>query len=468
MDGSVMGPAMLSGSGGGVLELEPSLHLPLSMHHHQQALTHHLQGLAPLSTTQHVSVSQECEQSLGLEPKGTPKMSLICSKERSVGTSDEDEPSFTEDGGDGLPGGGKNKNSTLWHRMKWTDSMVRLLINIVLLVGEDGTVDSNDGNNKRKCGVLQKKGKWKSVSRLMMERGCYVSPQQCEDKFNDLNKRYKRLNDILGKGTACCIVENPSLMDAMDNIPPKTKEDVRKILSSKHLFYKEMCSYHSGCKSLALADLDFQPSPIQAGIMGKIRDPMPMKEQHDMDDDDAEDGEEEEEEGGYGDDDDYDDDNEVDTEPDALRGLPSPFGKCRKSFKYSEVGNFGSLSDHIKTVSREPANSDFMAIIPMQDGSKLTSEQWWIRTRALQLEEQKVSLHAQAIELEKQRFKWQRLSSKKDRETDKLRLENERIKLENERMSLRLKQKELEVEFKRSEASMASIALILERLKSKD
>nr|DAD46122.1 TPA_asm: hypothetical protein HUJ06_004352 [Nelumbo nucifera] len=26
-----------------------------------------------------------------------------------------------------------------------------------------------------------------------MEKGFYVSPQQCEDKFNDLNKRYKRV-----------------------------------------------------------------------------------------------------------------------------------------------------------------------------------------------------------------------------------------------------------------------------------
>ena len=84
--------------------------------------------------------------------------------------------------------------------------MVKLLILVVVLVGEDGTNDPD--NNKKKAGILLKKGKWRSISRAMNERGCAVSPQQCEDKFNDLNKRYKRLNDSLGKGIACCVVED--------------------------------------------------------------------------------------------------------------------------------------------------------------------------------------------------------------------------------------------------------------------
>ncbi|URE29514.1 hypothetical protein MUK42_36376 [Musa troglodytarum] len=83
----------------------------------------------------------------------------------------------------------------------------------------------------------------------MAERGCYVSPQQCEDKFNDLNKRYKRLTDILGRGTSCKVVENPALLDRL-NLSEKMKDDVRKILSSKHLFYEEMCSYHLEEKKL--------------------------------------------------------------------------------------------------------------------------------------------------------------------------------------------------------------------------
>nr|GEW64582.1 trihelix transcription factor GTL1-like [Tanacetum cinerariifolium] len=83
---------------------------------------------------------------------------------------------------------------------------------------------------------------------MMVSKGCEVSPQQCEDKFNDLNKRYKRLNDILGRGVSCRVVENPSLMDSMPRLSAKMKEDVKKILSSKHLFYPEMCAYHNGQK----------------------------------------------------------------------------------------------------------------------------------------------------------------------------------------------------------------------------
>ena len=144
-----------------------------------------------------------------------------------------------------------------WQRMKWSDSMVRLLITMVLYVGEDGGSECEDGS-KNKSGILQKKGKWKSVSKVMMGKGCYVSPQQCEDKFNDLNKRYKRLNDILGRGIACRVVENPSLLDSMEHLSPKVKEDVRKILSSKHLFFKEMCAYHNGTRVHFPADLDVQ------------------------------------------------------------------------------------------------------------------------------------------------------------------------------------------------------------------
>ncbi|EEE54438.1 hypothetical protein OsJ_01511 [Oryza sativa Japonica Group] len=112
-----------------------------------------------------------------------------------------------------------------WTRMKWTDGMVRLLINVVYSVGDDGDGVAAGGaaGGKASAGAAghgkaggsgshgahgqaaaqQKKGKWKSVSRAMMESGHMVSPQQCEDKFNDLNKRYKRVVDLLGRGKAC-------------------------------------------------------------------------------------------------------------------------------------------------------------------------------------------------------------------------------------------------------------------------
>lgn len=129
--------------------------------------------------------------------------------------------------------------------------MVQLLITVVSSVGDNSMmIESSSVGTKRKvCGggsSLQKKGKWKCVSTTMVKKGFHVSPQQCEDKFNDLNKRYKRLIDILGRGKCCQVVSNHSLLDSMDHVSPKSKSAVRKILNSKHLFYKEMCTYHNG------------------------------------------------------------------------------------------------------------------------------------------------------------------------------------------------------------------------------
>ena len=92
--------------------------------------------------------------------------------------------------------------------------MVRLLISTVASV-EDDSADENPSKRKLAAsgGLLQKKGKWKTVSKFMLEKGCYVSPQQCEDKFNDLNKRYKRLNEILGtkESRLVALLFSPSL-----------------------------------------------------------------------------------------------------------------------------------------------------------------------------------------------------------------------------------------------------------------
>lgn len=65
--------------------------------------------------------------------------------------------------------------------------MVRLLITAVSCIGEDAASDCG-GKERRKFVVLQQKGKWKSISKVMANRAYHVSPQQCEDKFNDLNK----------------------------------------------------------------------------------------------------------------------------------------------------------------------------------------------------------------------------------------------------------------------------------------
>lgn len=71
--------------------------------------------------------------------------------------SDEDEPSYTDDGADGHNEASRGKKGSPWHRVKWTEKMVRLLITAVSYIGEDMCSDC-EGGMRRKLAVLQKKG----------------------------------------------------------------------------------------------------------------------------------------------------------------------------------------------------------------------------------------------------------------------------------------------------------------------
>jgi len=347
--------------------------------------------------------------------------------------------------------------------MKWTDTMVRLLIMAVYYIGDEG--GSEGADKKKSMGMLQKKGKWKSVSRAMMEKGFYVSPQQCEDKFNDLNKRYKRVNDILGKGTACRVVENQNLLDTME-LSPKMKEEVKKLLNSKHLFFREMCAYHNSCShgnnnapqqgetggevSQSQAQLHQQQPQQQqqqqqacfhssevgnlggSGVEGlrmlKVGNGEENDDDSDEDDESEDDSDEEEDDSGEGGSrghghEDMEDDNDgrpMRKRARKVRGVPaSPLMMQQLSAEVSGV---------------------------LQDGGKsVWDKKQWMRSRILQLEEQQLSYRSQSFQLEKQSLKWARFSSKKEREMERAKLENQRRRLENERMVLLIRQKDLEL-----------------------
>ncbi|XP_042515044.1 scaffold attachment factor B1 [Macadamia integrifolia] len=394
--------------------------------------------------------------------------------------SDEDEPGFNGDDG----GGDGKKRTSPWQRMKWTDNMVTLLIMVVFYIGDDGggeaiatataTATDPSGTGKKKSGgLLQKKGKWKTVSKAMMERGFYVSPQQCEDKFNDLNKRYKRVNDILGKGTACKVVENQSLLDTMDNISPKMKKEVKKLLNSKHLFFREMCAYHNTCAVSggaaafasahhSAAEVAVEPAhhpsqqrcfhsseanAILANSRGradgeglKVGRGGSREEEGDDEDDDDDD-----------EDDDDEDEEEEEEETEESRGHKNHNGyrgaeeEVLGSRKRQRRGVFGSsASPSSLSPAMHQLSSELFSVL--QDGTKSEWEQrQWMRNKLYQLEEQKVRYQHEAFELEKQRLKWIKFSGKKEREMEKTKLENDRMRLENERMVLLLRQKELEL-----------------------
>ncbi|KAJ0511652.1 putative transcription factor Trihelix family [Helianthus annuus] len=339
-------------------------------------------------------------------------------------------PATTDDSG----GDGKLRKGSPWQRMKWTDNMVRLLIMVVFYVGDEAgseqppaadTAARKKGGGGGGGGVMQKKGKWKSVSLAMMERGFYVSPQQCEDKFNDLNKRYKRVNDILGKGTACKVVENQSLLESMDHIPVKLKEEVKKLLNSKHLFFREMCAYHNSCGGGSGGgggggggSVGHHPSPPEVETVERQHSHHRPNCVHSNDDEDEEEDDE-------GDDENEEDGDREEEEDDGL--------STRKRARAMENG------DVIRQFSGELSSV-------VQD---LTKSVWekrqWMKVRMMQLEEQRVGVQGESYELEKRRSKWLKFSYSKEREMEIEKLKNERMKLENERMVLLLRQKEMEL-----------------------
>ncbi|WCJ36919.1 sequence-specific DNA binding transcription factors [Euphorbia peplus] len=445
MDGSGLGGQFLSTSPvGGLLDLEAPIHKHQSLNHPSIGHHHHHMNLLGGLDNDRPSIGV-------MEEKGSvPRYCNSFSKGKAVGhynvasaMSEDDEPSYTEDGNGENSSGGKGKKGSPWQRMKWTDEVVRLLIAVVTCVGDDGVVDGGEGA-KRKSGILQKKGKWKTVSKIMISKGCHVSPQQCEDKFNDLNKRYKRLNEILGRGTSCRVVENPALMDSMPQLSARAKDDVKKILSSKHLFYKEMCAYHNGQRIPDCHDIDLQGSLLPLERFSKDIN-----------------GSEEEEAEGHDDSDEDDESNkEEDNHANEDGERMSQYADRNKRNEgdarcWSQSGGYDRFEVEMARIFQDPT-------VPLFEKKE------WIKKQKLQLLEQKVGIQAEAFELEKQRFKWLRYCDKKDREFERLRLENERMRLENEQSILQMRQKQLEMDIRSSETSRDHASLGTDRLQGRD
>ncbi|KAJ6337242.1 hypothetical protein OIU76_007008 [Salix suchowensis] len=155
--------------------------------------------------------------------------------------SDEDEPSYTEEGADGHNDAIIGKKGTPWQRVKWTDKMART-----------GTSDCG-GGMRRKFTVLQKKGKWKSVSKVMAERGFHVSPQQCEDKFNDLNKRLHLPHDpALQRSLQLALRsrDDHDNDDARRHPHDDLDEDDQEIETDDRDEFEENHASHGGCRGI--------------------------------------------------------------------------------------------------------------------------------------------------------------------------------------------------------------------------
>ncbi|KAL5208739.1 hypothetical protein ABZP36_033174 [Zizania latifolia] len=338
-----------------------------------------------------------------------------------------------EDAGDGQHhdrccggggGGGGGKGGSQWHRMKWSSDMVKLLVSAVAYIEEDVGTDYGTGSGRRKHAMLKKKGKWKLVSTAMTERGFPVSPQQCEDKFNDLNKRYKRLTEILGRGTACQIVEDPQLLEGVP-LSGKLKEEARKHLSSKHLHYEEMCSYHNRNRLCLLEDLTLQKSlrvALRSGEEHAKKNPFGYDDEDFSEDDD-------------------DDDEFNDLEVSAKGHHHEIHGAKRLKHDQEETRFGANLSDvaliDMNKMFSEGSGGPSVEKSPPSPGM-----------HDIRIEKQRLKIKALMLKIKQKHFKWQRFSKEKERELEKMKLENEKMKLENERLELELNLKQIEMGIK--------------------
>ncbi|OIT34237.1 PREDICTED: uncharacterized protein LOC109244931 [Nicotiana attenuata] len=314
--------------------------------------------------------------------------------------------------------GHAEEKQPVYHRMKWTDEMVKLLITAVSYIGED--VLSNR--------LFIKKGKWRAISCVMAERGHHVSPQQCEDKFNDLNKKFKRLNDVLGRGTACHVVENSALLEMMD-LSDDLKEEIKKLLGSKQLFYQELCSYNNQNRLFLPHDQEVQKSVLLA-VKGKdkcetenVLQDFPLKRKTG--------GEERVSNMTCG-----SLNCTTTANPNLVHDMPAKRkvgGEERElNMAHSSLNGTTTLDPNVL----HPYNNEIHASMNNEE-REIQDEH--VPPRLLQLEEQKLQIQAQILELEKKRFKHMRFCSKEDKELQKMMLDNEAIKLENQRLVLELK-----------------------------
>ncbi|KAI5005319.1 hypothetical protein ZWY2020_032562 [Hordeum vulgare] len=417
---------------------------------------------------------------------------------RAVKAHEEEEMGNGVGNGGGVvqqPGAGAGAAACLWTRMKWTDAMVRLLIALVYNAGDDvegvsaggkaaashphgkasASAAAAHGGHGLQAAAQQKKGKWKSVSNAMLENGFSVSPQQCEDKFNDLNKRYKRVVDLLGRGKACRVVENPALLDAMAELTAKAKEEARKLLSSKHLFFREMCTYHNppGAGAVAShgaedgADCFHHTRPATVpGAANSSAGPQAVamvnsstRSEGDSEDDVLSSKEAEEEE-----EDDYDlDDVEEKAQGTKRRGGRVDDGngfhnygghnkRRRGESSATTVGEDGEEDGNNKPARRRSSTSAMqqlqreLAAAAAAAGGDQQQLRQWMQRRALEVEKQQLEYEVHEYALQKQRHKWEQFKASKEWDMESERLRIQRRRVDGQRMLMALQQKEFDLD----------------------
>lgn len=231
-------------------------------------------------------------------------------------------------------------------------------------------------------------------------------------------------------------MENPALLDRMDNLSDKLKDDARKILSSRHLFYEEMCSYHNNNRISLPEDPALQRS-LQFALRCKEENDMMRGASGDADEDDQ------------SSDSDYEEDNDEDHQVAHSNkgGLPMQ-KKMWYTADHEDAGFGNSLSAHECSRRSNPhgITLDINKVVP--DGTSLALTQKDLVLQSAELEKQCLKIENEALELAEQRLKWELSSKIKDKELERMRSDNEHMKIEIKRLKLEVRRKELELELK--------------------
>ncbi|CAA3029042.1 Hypothetical predicted protein [Olea europaea subsp. europaea] len=173
----------------------------------------------------------------------------------------------------------------------------------------------------------------------------------------------------------------------MDHISEKAKEEVQKILSSKHLHYEEMCSYHNGNRLHLPPDPDLQSSLRLALRSGDDHDENDVNRHL------------------------HDDNVEVDQEAESDGNDEYEENQDRHE-EFSFRSSLNSLD--YKNFNFQPEIPDADVTQAPPEGVKAnTSQKQLLNHHTLQLEEQRLHIEAQMLELEKERVNWQRFARKR-------------------------------------------------------
>jgi hypothetical protein len=276
----------------------------------------------------------------------------------------------------------KDKAPSQWpSRVNWTLDMVKLLVSAAAYVNQD--MDHPELGSR-----VRRIGKWSVVSSAMTERGFPASPQQCADKFHDLNKRYRRVTEILGYGTACHVVEKPALLEKM-KLSKKLKEEARKQLTSKNLRYEQMCSYHNRNKQSLLND----PS-LHKMLRRKARG------------------------------------NAEDADDDLM-----------------SISDGLEFSDDIVEVSAEEhRHQGVHTTKKLKHGQEEGSQDVDIGMKIIQIRRERLKIRKETLEMRQSHLERMESRKEQDKELEKMRLDIEMMELENDQLELEMERKIMEIE----------------------